>query len=202
MSLTRGDRRRTALLEALDEHLRDAGPDARLDDINVADLSRRAGVTRSAFYFYFDNKAAAVAALMDEMEDEAWGAADLLGGADDVAMRERTAAAIRTVFDGWGRRPHVFRAMLEARATSPAARERWDAHIASFVTVVTAIIESERAAGAAPPGPAADAIATALLDVNDRTLERLVRAPAGFDWDRHVEAVVHLWLSSIYGSTA
>jgi TetR/AcrR family transcriptional regulator, ethionamide resistance regulator len=202
VSLTRGDRRRTALLEALDEHLRDAGPDARLDDINVADLSRRAGVTRSAFYFYFDNKAAAVAALMDEMEDEAWGAADLLGGQGDVAMRERTAAAIRTVFDGWGRRPHVFRAMLEARVTSGAARERWDAHIDSFVTVVTAIIESEREAGAAPGGPAADAIATALLDVNDRTLERLVRAPADFDWDRHVEAVVHLWLSAIYGSTS
>jgi AcrR family transcriptional regulator len=200
VTVTRGDRRRTALLEALDEHLREAGLDARLDDINVADLSRRAGVTRSAFYFYFDNKAAAVAALMDEMEDEAWGAADLLGG--DGAIRDRTAAAIRTVFDGWGRRPHVFRAMLEARATSTAARERWDAHVDSFVTVVAAIIESEREAGVAPPGPAADAIATALLDVNDRTLERLVRAPAGFDWDRHVEAVVHLWLSAIYGSTS
>jgi TetR/AcrR family transcriptional regulator, ethionamide resistance regulator len=200
MSATRGDRRRTALLEALDAHLRDAGPNARLDDLNVADLSRRAGVTRSAFYFYFENKAAAVAALMDEMEDEAWGAAELLGG--EGAMRDRTAAAIRTVFAGWGRRPHVFLAMLEARATSPAAREKWDAHVASFVTVVAAVIDSERAAGSAPGGPASDAIATALLDVNDRTLERLVRAPDGFDWERHVEAVVHLWLSAIYGSTS
>ena len=34
-------------------------------------------MTRSAFYFYFDNKAAAVAALMEEMYDDAWDAADL-----------------------------------------------------------------------------------------------------------------------------
>ena len=55
----RGDRRRTALLEALDHHLREGS----LDSINIADISRRAGVTRSAFYFYFENKASAVAAL-------------------------------------------------------------------------------------------------------------------------------------------
>lgn len=199
MSLTRGDRRRTALLAALDEQLREAGADASLDDINVADLTRRAGVTRSAFYFYFDNKAGAVAALMDEMYDEAWGAADLLVG--DGAMRERTAAAIRTVFEGWGRRPHVYRAMLEARATSPAARERWAAHIDSFIEVVAAVIDAERVARQESGGPSAVAVATALLDVNDRTLERLVRATDdGFDWETHVEAVVHLWLSSIYGS--
>lgn len=199
MTATRGDLRRTALLEALDEHLR-ADPEIGLDDINVADLSRRAGVTRSAFYFYFDNKAAAVAALMEEMYDDAFGAADLLGG--DGALRERVATAIRAVFDGWGRRTHVYRAMLEARATSPAVRERWRAYQASYAAVVADLVESERAAGLAPDGPAAGALATGLLDLNDRTLERIVRAPADFDRDRHVEAVVHIWISSIYGSTS
>ena len=59
----RGDQRRAALLESLDQLLQDE--DSSLDSINIADISRRAGVTRSAFYFYFDNKAAAVAALME-----------------------------------------------------------------------------------------------------------------------------------------
>ncbi|WP_435747187.1 TetR/AcrR family transcriptional regulator [Nocardioides sp. SYSU DS0663] len=197
---TRGDQRRAALLEALDAHLRDAGPAAGLDDINVADLSRRAGVTRSAFYFYFENKAAAVAALMDEMEEEASDAAGLLEG--EGAMRERVAAAIRTVVEGWGRRTHVYRAMLEARATSPAVRERWEARLASFAELVAELIEAERVAGRAPAGPSALALATALLDVNDRTLERLVRAPEHFDWDRQVDAVVHVWTGSIYGRTS
>ena len=198
MTLTRGDRRRTALLEALDEHLREA-PHGSLDDINVADLSRRAGVTRSAFYFYFENKAAAVAALMEDTYREAIDAAELLGGSG--AVRDEVASAIHSVFDGARRRTHVHRAMLEARATSPAVRERWEAYQDSFVQVLTSVIEAERSVGAAPAGPDAASLARALLDLNDQTIERLVHAPAGFDWERHVEAVVHLWLSGIYGSS-
>ena len=52
----KGDQRRSALLQSLDHHLQEGS----LDSINIADISRRAGVTRSAFYFYFENKAAAV----------------------------------------------------------------------------------------------------------------------------------------------
>ena len=43
------DQRRAALLESLETLLRES----RLEDINIADISRRAGLTRSAFYFYF-----------------------------------------------------------------------------------------------------------------------------------------------------
>ena len=64
--VARGDKRRSALLESLDHHLRESS----LESINIADISRRAGVTRSAFYFYFENKAAAVAALMERMVDD------------------------------------------------------------------------------------------------------------------------------------
>ena len=62
----KGDQRRSALLESLDQHLQESS----FESVNIADISRRAGVTRSAFYFYFENKAAAVAALMEELYDE------------------------------------------------------------------------------------------------------------------------------------
>ncbi|MDI6908761.1 TetR/AcrR family transcriptional regulator [Nocardioides sp.] len=195
MSATRGDERRTALLAALDDRLQHSP----LDAINIADISRRAGVTRSAFYFYFENKAAAVAALMDDMYDEGLGAAELLGG--DGSMRDRLVTAIRAIFVGWGERRHLYRALLDARATSPGVRDQWDAFQQTFIGVLADVIAGERASGAAPDGVDARAIATALLDLNDRTLARVVRAPADFDWDRHVDAVVHVWLSSIYGRT-
>ena len=166
---TKGDERRGALLEALD-HLPPGGP-TRLDEINIADISRRAGVTRSAFYFYFENKAAAVAALMDEMYDEGWDAADLLGGdgSSGTGSRRRSARSSPAGVE----RTHLYRAMLEARATSPAVRDQWEA----FQAVLRrrrrrADHRGERAAGLAPDGPDAREIATALLDLNDRTLER------------------------------
>ena len=73
---SKGDQRRAALLESLDELLHGGN----LESISIADISRRAGVTRSAFYFYFENKAVAVAALMEEMYAESFAAADLLTG--------------------------------------------------------------------------------------------------------------------------
>ena len=138
--------------------------------------------------------------LMSDMYDEGFDAAELLGG--DDAMRDRVATAIRTIFVGWGQRTHLYRAMLDARAASTSVRDQFDSFQESFVGVVAGVIDDERAAGRALAGVDATALATALLDLNDRTLERLVHAPPGFDWDKHVEAVVHIWLSSIYGRTA
>lgn len=193
---TRGDVRRTALLAALEAHLREHA----LDEINVADISRSAGVTRSAFYFYFDNKAAAVAALHDEMYAEGVDAVELLVG--DGPMRERIPTAIRAIVQGWTQHVQLYRAILDARATSADVRDQWDAHQSTYADLVAGLIDSERAAGAAPAGPPARALATVLLDLNEQALARLVHSPAGFDLDTHCEAVVHVWITSIYGSVA
>jgi len=191
-----GDGRRIALLEALDDRLRES----TLDEINIADISRSAGLTRSAFYFYFENKAAAVAALHEEMYAEGTVAAEVLTG--DGTVRGRIESAIRAIVRGWGGRTHLHRAILDARAASPAVRDQWDAFQRRYVDVVADLIETERAAGAAPAGPDARSLATALLDLNDRTLERVVRAPEGADLEGHLDAVVHVWLLTIYGTAA
>ena len=188
----RGDQRRTALLRSLDEHLQDSS----LNSVNVADIARAAGVTRSAFYFYFQNKQAAVAALVEEMYDEAVAATGLLSGSATPA--ENIEATIRALFGAWERHQHVYRAMLDARASSVAVREMWESDRASFVPLVAEVIESERSAGRAPDGPDAGDLATVLLELNDRALERLARG-GGLSREALTGTVVHVWLSSIYG---
>ena len=68
----RSDHRREAILDALDGWLHESS----LEAINIAEISKQAGVTRSAFYFYFENKGAAVAALMERMVDETFAVND------------------------------------------------------------------------------------------------------------------------------
>ena len=131
------------------------------------------------------------------MYAEGFDAAEVLGG--DGTVRDRIETAIRAIFHGWAHRTHLYRAILDARASSPAVRDQWDAFQASYVEVVADLIATERAAGAAPDGPDPRAVATALLDLNDRTLERVVRAAEGFDAEQHLDAVVHTWLAAIYG---
>ena len=180
------------MVERLEHYLRESS----LDSINIADISRRAGVTRSAFYFYFENKASAVAALMAEMYDESLGAADLLRG--DASPAENIDAMIRALFSTWDKHEHLFRASLDARATSVSVRELWDSDRESFVPVVAAMIEAERAAGVAPDGVDASALAGVLLELNDRMLERLALG-GPLDREQLVEAVVAVWLHTIYG---
>lgn len=191
----RGDARRDALLVAFDELLREKS----LEQLNVAEISNRAGVTRSAFYFYFENKAVAVLALMQGLYDAAAEANELLIKAEgDAETRIRTAIAL--LFDSVDQTPHTYRALLEARASSAAVRQMWDAGRADFAGVIAGMIGTERAAGRAIDGPDAGALASVLLDLNDHALERhsMGSGPAR---DQHVEAITFIWLSTIYGTS-
>ncbi|SFQ02498.1 DNA-binding transcriptional regulator, AcrR family [Amycolatopsis arida] len=191
----RGDQRRRALLTALDQLLRED----TLAAINVRDISRRAEVTRSAFYFYFENKAVAVAALCNEMYQEAFTAgAILLSGEGTPA--ERIRRTIAGLFETWARHRHVFRAMLDARDADETVRALWDDDRESFVPTIATMIEAERTAGHAPEGPDARLLATVLLELNDRALERLSRGgPASPPAGELQDALVTVWLRTIYG---
>ncbi|MEQ6903477.1 TetR/AcrR family transcriptional regulator [Nocardioides sp. YIM 152588] len=189
----RGDARRDALVRAFDDLLRERS----LEEINVAEISRRAGVSRSAFYFYFESKAVAVMALMADLYDEASATTEDLARAEgDPAARIR--GVIERLFDSVDRTPHTYRALLDARATTPSVRETWDAGLADFAGRVAAMIRAERAAGRAAPGADADALAAVLLDLNNHALERHARG-AGPERVAHVEALASVWLRSVYG---
>lgn len=192
----KGDVRREALLDALAAALRDG---ASLDTLNVADITRQAGVTRSAFYFYFENKAYAVAALMGEVYDGAAAASDALMSLDGTPT-ERLTRMLNGLFDVIGSHAHLYRAMLEARGTDEAVRTMWDADRDSFIEPVADLIRAERAAGNAPPGADASALATVLLDLNDRALERWLSG-TGPDKATHVDTLVSVWVRSIYGTS-
>ncbi|MBF6352390.1 TetR/AcrR family transcriptional regulator [Nocardia flavorosea] len=190
----RGEQRREALLVALDDLLRDNG--GRLEAVDIAEISRRAGLTRSAFYFYFENKAAAVGAALEDIYQEVFAVNDILVGPGDPAARiERT---IRGLVDFWDRHRHLYRAVLDARSASAAVREIWESERQDFIPSIAAMIEHERRAGRAPAGGDAATLADVLLLLNERLLERLTLG-VELDRERYIESVVTVWLRSIYG---
>ena len=74
----------------------------------------------------------------------------------------------------------------------------WESDRASFVPHVAAMITGERSAGRAPAGVDADALASVLLELNDRMLERLALG-GDLSRDQLTETVVSIWLRAIYG---
>ncbi|MGE2833399.1 TetR/AcrR family transcriptional regulator [Mycobacterium sp. SMC-4] len=189
----KSDLRRGAILESLDHHLRESG----FDGLNIADVTRRAGVTRSAFYFYFENKAAAVAALLEPMYDDGFMAGDLLA---DIARppRQRVRAMLEALLGTVDQHRYLLQAMLEARAASPAVRQMWDDARESFIGGVASMIAAEREAGRAPAGPPPEVLAAILLEFNDRLLERHTRG-GRLSREELLDGAETLWLRTIYG---
>jgi AcrR family transcriptional regulator len=193
----KGDQRRAALLESLDHHLQGSS----LDSINIADISRRAGVSRSAFYFYFENKAAAVAALMERIIDEV----DMVNTefvAGEANPRDRVHAMLDGLFDTCDRYRHVFAAMLEARGSSAAVREIWDSARESFGPSVAELIAAQRHSPSlrspleAAPDPRV--LALVLLEFNDRIIERFILG-GPLSREELTDAAAAVWLSTVYG---
>ncbi|QDQ98301.1 TetR/AcrR family transcriptional regulator [Tomitella fengzijianii] len=190
----RGDASRDALLTVLDEMLRDG---TSLADIKIGQVAERAGVSRSAFYFYFENKAMAVFALVRGMYEEVAVATDhLLDVSEPAPGRIRTV--ISRLFDSVDQLPHTYRALLEARATSATVRDDWDRGRVGFAEEVAAMIVAERASGAAPGGADAAALAGVLLELNDRAIERYALG-GGPARELHIDALTSVWVRSIYG---
>jgi AcrR family transcriptional regulator len=189
-----GDQRREALLRALDALLRESD----LELIAIADISARAGVTRSAFYFYFENKAACVAALCADVYVGSLAAAGHLADGSLTPAR-RIERMVEDLIASVRERHYLFRAVLEARRTSSGIREMWAGYLESFVAPTALHIDAERAAGRAPAGPDSRALATLLLELSDRMLEHL--GPDDNPADRlRAEALATVWLRSIYGT--
>lgn len=190
----KSDLRRSAILESLDHHLRETD----FDGINIADVTKRAGVTRSAFYFYFENKAAAVAALLEPMYDDGFIASDILTSTADPP-HWRIRAMVEALLDTVEHHRYLLEAMLDARAANPAIRQVWDDARESFVPGVAAMIAAERDSGRAPDGPPTEVLAGMLLEFNDRLLERYTIGGT-LNRQQLSEGAEAIWLRTIYGS--
>lgn len=189
----RSDQRRTAILEALDEHLKQTGFDA----LNIAEVARQAGLGRSAFYFYFENKAAAVAALLEPMHDALFAANKIL--ADTTRPpRDRVHDTLEAVLQSAEDHRYLMQAMLEARGSSAAVRELWDDARESFVPTVSTVITAERTAGRAPDGVDPVVLANLLMEFNDRLLERFI-VGGPLSRQQLLEGAEAMWMGSIFG---
>ncbi|BDB43757.1 MULTISPECIES: TetR/AcrR family transcriptional regulator [Mycobacterium] len=192
----RGDQRREAILDALEKTLQEHD----FDDVNIAEVAARAGVTRPAFYFYFESKASAVAALMERMVDDTMFVNDIFT-MSDCPPRERVRGMLEGLFDTWERHRSMFKAALQARGHSAAGRRMWDDGRATFVESVAGMIRAERVAGTAPEGIDATILATVLLEVNDRMLERMTLG-GPLNRTELLDGAAAIWLGAVYGIVA
>ena len=192
-----GDDRELAIL-ATAERLLSERP---LSAISVDDLARGAGISRPTFYFYFASKDAVLLSLLDRVVSEADEAGGAAFDVPPTGPREGWRRVITAYHDTFRAHRALTLAWAEARSTNAEVRRLWAQVVDAWVDRCADAVESERARGAAPPGPPARDLAIVLTSMNERVLYASFSGdgPAVAE-DAVVDVLLETWLRAIYGT--
>lgn len=160
---SKGDRRERALLDAMEELLA-LRP---LAELSVEGIATRAGVGRTAFYFYFASKEAALRALVERTLASVWRTAGdwFFSDADpETSLR----GGVEGLVSAWAGHAPLLTAVADATAYDPDMRGFWRDQLESFITAVTERIERDAKAGLTWEGLQPRAAAEALCWMNER----------------------------------
>jgi TetR/AcrR family transcriptional regulator, ethionamide resistance regulator len=153
----KGEIRETQILDAL-ERLLATKP---FTELTMDDIARHAGLSRSALYFYFASKEAALGGLHQRTYAAMARTTEPLTEAGDATVASMRRA-VGEVCRNWREHAHALRTFHETAMVSADFGERWRERLETHVATLARLIEGERAAGRARPGPpAAEALASA-----------------------------------------
>ncbi|MFD1720664.1 TetR/AcrR family transcriptional regulator [Amnibacterium endophyticum] len=190
-----GDERERALVDAFEALLQTRA----MADIAIDEIAAGAGLSRSAFYFYFASKHAVLLELLDRMVAEVDGRLAELGGPGDEPITW-WRDAIGVFVDVFGRHRAVTQTLAEARAVVPEVRNEWARRSGRWVEQTAAVIVAERRRGRAREIVDPRATSTALNAMNEQAIAASFAggAPAVPPGEL-LDVLVDVWLAAIYG---
>lgn len=165
-------------------------------ELNVERIATEAGISRTAFYFYFRDKRELLMRVTEDvaaqLEDEA------LGWLEGRAGPEELAPALARIVGIHREHGPALRAVVETSAYDEEVAGFWRELIGRFVTRTTARIEEEQAGGRALTGIPPQPTAFALCWMTERTCyQSLVQGQ--LLGDALAEALAAVWTGTIYG---
>ena len=195
----RGRRPRTygAVLEATAALLQGTA----LAELSVAQILAAAGVGRTSFYEHFSSKDDVVVKLMESLSDEVAAELTPMFERGRRSADEAFALGLGNLVQVASRYAPLVVAVSEEWPAIPELKQIWFAMLGDFTGRLARLIESERAAGAAPEGADPRALAASLV----WTAERAFHVAAGgghptlVDASAVVAPLAQLFVGTIYG---
>jgi AcrR family transcriptional regulator len=167
-------------------------------DLNIERIATRAGISRTAFYFYFRDKRELLVRLTEDVNERLYEQADIWFsgvGEPEREMRE----ALTNIAELYARHGVLLRAIVEVSTYDTGVAHFWRATLGRFVDATQRRIEAEQAAGRAVARHA-HATAFALVWMTERTMYEQFVQGQPLAADDVVEAMVDIWLRSVYAS--
>lgn len=191
-----GRRRRDEVRDEMRRATLELVEDASFKDLTVDEIARTAGISRSAFYFYFRDKHDLLVATAESLVEDLYREAEVWWHGDGPP-RELIRAALEGVVAIMRRHAGLFRVVTEVSSYDEEVELFWRALIGRFVGATAEHLEREQAAGRIrpelSPGPSAEALVWGV-----ERLWWVTLGGEGRSTDELVETLTRLWLGALY----
>jgi TetR/AcrR family transcriptional regulator, ethionamide resistance regulator len=167
-------------------------------DLNIERIATRAGISRTAFYFYFRDKRELLIRLTEDVNDLLFQQADIWfsgAGEPEPEMRE----ALTNIAALYAEHGVLLRAIVEVSTYDEEVARFWRGLLGRFVDASRRRIETEQAAGRAVARQA-QATAFALVWMTERTMYQQFVQGEPLAADDVVDAMLGIWLRSVYAA--
>jgi AcrR family transcriptional regulator len=167
-------------------------------DLNIERIATRAGISRTAFYFYFRDKRELLMRLTEDVNELLYQQADIWfsgAGAPEPEIRQ----ALTNIAALYAEHGVLLRAIVEVSTYDDEVARFWRGMLGRFVDASRRRIEAEQEVGLSVARHA-QATAFALCWMTERTMYQHLVQGGPMTADEMVDALVGIWLHSVYGS--
>jgi AcrR family transcriptional regulator len=167
-------------------------------ELSVEQIATRAGISRTAFYFYFRDKRELLMRVTEGVAEQLYGRAEGWWSGDGDGAAELTDA-LSSVFTIYRQHAPLLRAIVEAAAYDETTAIAWRALVGRFVTATETRIAREKAAGIVDPALPAREVAFGLCWMTERSAYELLVQDGDLADAAVVEGLLAIWRGAVYG---
>lgn len=179
---------RAALLRLLDEG-------KPFKDLTVDELARAAGLSRTAFYFYFPGKNHVLMAVLGEVAEEMYAEADRWWHGEGPP-EQLVRVAMEGIVSVFQRHAAPMRSAFEVTTYDPEMAAFWNQVMERFVSATAEHLRRDRQAGRLRSVDS-DAVAEVLVWMVERCNNVLI-ATQGRPIEQVVDAFTTVWVHALY----
>jgi AcrR family transcriptional regulator len=172
-----------------------------LAELSVAQILDAAQVGRTSFYEHFASKDDVVVKLLRSVSEDIAERIEPMFTRGERTPRESFREGLVRLIEMWDRYAPLMLTGTEQWPVVPELQDLWFRIHADLTRRIAAVITADRAAGLAPPGADATALAASLVWSTERALliSKTGRVDALPDHAAIVEPLVQLYVGTIYG---
>jgi TetR/AcrR family transcriptional regulator, ethionamide resistance regulator len=191
----RRDKVRTTVLSIVERQLR-AGE--TFADISVASLVAEAGISRTTFYVYFEDKTDLLRTWYAEITEVILDAAQHWWSLDGSATKADLRTALEQIVDAYRPHPELMAATHEAIGYDHDVRQTVEESMRLYVTGLREHIEAGQRAGFVDPELPTGETSYLLQWMAERGLPRMARAESRSKYERLIDAYSSIVWNTLY----